>query len=222
MLFHPQKCKVMHLGTNNPLRAYHMETCDGNAHPLEAVDEEKDLGVIIDKDLTFSKHISKQVNKANQVLGAIKHTFSALDNTTFLLLYKSLVRPHLECATVIWNPRYKRDKDALERIQRRATKLLKGLSELSYGERLRALNLPTLEYRRQRADIIETFKILKGLDHAVCDRECKTCGNCLVKNSIYKSTRGHSMKLHAQHHPGIREHFFVSRVTSTWKKPKHC
>ena len=73
-------------------------------------------------------------------------------------------------------------------------------------------------YRRQRADIIEAFKILKGLDHVACDRECETCGNSLFKHSIYKSTRGHSMKLHAQHQPGIREHFFAARVTSTWNK----
>ena len=158
MRFHPLKCKVMHLGSTNPGREYTMMTTDGNEHTLQAVNEEKDLGITIDKKLSFSKHVTNQVNKANKILGAIKHTFANIDSTVFMALYKSIVRPHLEYATVVWSPKFKKDTDALEQVQRRATRLVNGLSHLSYSDRLRSLNLPTLEFRRKRADIIETSK----------------------------------------------------------------
>ncbi|KAK3875236.1 hypothetical protein Pcinc_019878 [Petrolisthes cinctipes] len=88
---------------------------DNTHHHIMETREEKDLGMIVDSGLTFSKHIQTQVNKANSVLGAIKHTFKALDPTAFLTQYKSLVRPNLEYASVIY-------KDALEYVQRRATR----------------------------------------------------------------------------------------------------
>ena len=82
MIFHPQKCKCMHLGNNNPGSQYTMSTSEGQ-HTLEAVDEQKDLGVIIDRKLTFSSHIHTQINKANRILGAIRHTFADMDSDIF-------------------------------------------------------------------------------------------------------------------------------------------
>ena len=89
----------MHLGKNNPNHNY---TMSGNV--LDTVNEEKDLGVIVDDKLNFRKHISTAVKKAQQMLGLIKHTFSCLDETTIPWLYKALVRPHLEYGNVIWSP----------------------------------------------------------------------------------------------------------------------
>ena len=90
------------------------------------------------------------INKANRLLGIIRRSFCALDNTSFTLLYKAIVRPHLEYAATIWNPSKKGYIDDLEEVQRRATKLLQNISHLSYPERLAALSLPALEYRRIR------------------------------------------------------------------------
>ncbi|XP_076044915.1 uncharacterized protein LOC143027514 [Oratosquilla oratoria] len=87
MLFHPKKCKGVHLGNNNPTRRYTMTMPDGTQHTLEEIDE-KDLGVIIDCKLSFSSHVYAQVNKVNKVLGAIRHTFASLDKET-CLLYES-------------------------------------------------------------------------------------------------------------------------------------
>ena len=218
MLFHPLKCKVMHLGHNNPGKKYVMETGNGGYHTLETVDQEKDLGVTVDTKLTFTKHVNSQVNKANQVLGAVKHTFATLDKTNFLLLYKSLVRPQLEYATVVWNPRFKRDKDALEQVQRRATRLVSGLSHLSYQERLLSLGLPTLEFRRRRADVIQAFKIINGIDKINYSRQCQTCGNSLFKPALSRSTRSHNQKLQIQHQPGVRKYFFTARVSLDWNR----
>ena len=148
-----------------------MERLEGGTHTLEKVEEEKDLGVKIDSKLTISKHIQAQVNKANSTLGAIKHTFKTLDKDSFLRLYKGIIRPHLEYASVIWSPRWKKDKNALEQVQRRATRLVHGLSHLSYPQRLARLQLPTLEYWRQRADIIQAFKIIRGFDSVQSERE---------------------------------------------------
>ena len=77
----------------------------------------------------------------------------------FLDLYKTLVRPHLEYAAPIWTPLYEKDSIMLENVQRRATRLVKALSGLTYQERLLELGLPSLEYRRLRADVIEVYKI---------------------------------------------------------------
>ena len=114
------------------------------------VTEEKDLRVPVDRDLSFSNHVQNQMNKANRILGAIKHTFKAIDQESFKHLYSGLVRPHLEYASVAWAPRWKRERDALEQVQRRATRMIPGISHLPYPERLENLQLPTLEYRRKR------------------------------------------------------------------------
>ena len=90
--------------------------------------------------------------------------FSYLDPEMFKNLYKSLVRPHLEYAAVIWAPMYKKDKIAIENVQRRATKLVRSCKDLPYPERLRKLGLPSLEYRRERSDLVQVYKILNDID----------------------------------------------------------
>ena len=142
-----RKCKTLHLGNGNLQLDYQM-----NGHILEHVNDEKDLGVYIGKDLKFHKHTSVAIRKANQVLG-IKKSFNTRDLKTISTLYRTLVRPHLEYGNVIWGPHYRNDIIQVESIQRRATKIIGNLGHLSYGERLRRLKLPSLVYRRKRGDI---------------------------------------------------------------------
>ena len=94
----------------------------------------------------------EKIKKSNRILGLIKRSFSNLDFESFLLLYKSLIRSHLEYAQTVWSPYKKKYIDAIERVQRRATKILPCLKLLSYEERLRKLNLPSLVYKRSRGD----------------------------------------------------------------------
>ena len=122
--------------------------------------EEKDLGIIIDNKLNFQNHINKQVNKANQKLGLINRSFKYMDNDMFLQLFKSLVRSHLEYGSTVWSVANKKEAIIIENVQRRATRLIKEIQHLSYGNRLKHLGLPTLQYRRIRADVVETFKII--------------------------------------------------------------
>ena len=81
------------------------------------------------------------------------------DSRTFIMLYKAMVRPHVEYTNSIWPP-YKKDIEAIEKVQKTATKLIISLKELPYKKRLLQLNLHTLKYRRLRGDMIEVYKII--------------------------------------------------------------
>jgi ribonuclease P/MRP protein subunit RPP40 len=116
----------------------------------------------VDNQLKFDGHIESQVKKANRLLGLIRRSFHYLDNETFCLLYKSLVRPHLEYGHVVYYPRYERQVALLEGVQRRGTKMVSDLRDLPYSERLRRLDLPSLVHRRKRGDLIEAYKYLHG------------------------------------------------------------
>ena len=107
--------------------------------------------------------------------GIIKRSFTYINKVMFLQLYKALVRPHLEYANVIWNPQYKRQSQMIEKVQRRATKVLSKIKEFSYEERLRALNLPCLKFRRIRADLIQAYKIIHGIDNINFDDFLRIC-----------------------------------------------
>ena len=219
MKFHLGKCKVMHLGRNNPCKQYEMTSDDGKQHILEKIDSEKDLGVLIDNQLKFSSHCQLKVNKANSILGCLKHTFKNMTQEIFLLLYKAMIRPHLEYASCVWSPHLKRDQDAIERVQRRATKLVPGIRNLSYTERLKFLQLPTLKHRRERADLIETFRIIKQQHEINTDCRCQNCPNKhMLQLSDSTNTRGHSYKLKVHHATGARGHFFSTRVITDWNK----
>ena len=177
--------------------------------PIEKVDSEKDLGVIIDKDLKFSEDINSKIKIANRNLGLIFRTFTYLDKEMFLNLFKSVVRPHLEYASTVWSPIYKKDKIVIENVQKRATKLVKCVSHLPYSERLRALGLPTLEYRRERADVTQVYKILHDMD--------KMDKNKLFTMSDYPATRVHSLKLFKRRSRfQIRANFFSKIVVDVW------
>ena len=103
-----------------------------NEKELENTLTEKDVGVIFSKNLKFDEHINSVVKKANMITGLIKRSFTYLDKNMFLQLYKALVRPHLEYANVIWHPQYKRQSQMIEKVQRRATKILSELKDYSY------------------------------------------------------------------------------------------
>ena len=118
---------------------------------IDALTSEKDLGlgVTIDQQRKFSDHIQNAVKKANRVLGCLVRTFRHLNKDTFLLLYKAMVRPHLEYASCIWCPHLIKDRDLIEQVQRRATRLVSETKGLPYNSRLKELQLPTFNYRRQ-------------------------------------------------------------------------
>ena len=128
-------------------------------------------------------------------------------------LYTSLVRPYLDCGNVVWHPYLKKDIEMLERVQHRATRIVPGLSKFSYEERLRILDLPTLEYRRNRGDAIEVYKYLHG-KYTVDATE-----NLPRHQTTGMTTRGNDMKLMKRSYNGqIRANVFLggNRVCSAW------
>ena len=105
MNFNFSKCKHLPLGRNSPPRQYTMGS--GNEiHQISSINEENDLGITYTCDFKFRSHIRKIAQKANKVLGIIKRTFKYLEPDIMRLLYISLVRPHLDYASNIWNPIY--------------------------------------------------------------------------------------------------------------------
>ena len=126
------------------------------------VTEEKDLGVWCTSDLKPSLHCRKAAVKASQALGLIRRTFKINSAEMFLFLYKMYVRPLLEYYVQSWSPYLARDINILEKVQRRATKHVYGLNSLPYEGCLEKLQLYSLFCRRQRGDMIETYKILNN------------------------------------------------------------
>ena len=197
------KCKCIHYGKDNPEHVYSI-----GSTPLSVDDTEKDVGVTFDPSLDFRTHISNMISKANTRDGIIKRSFSRLSIQSFKLLYKSLVRPILEYCRVIWYPIFKTNAQEIEKVQRRATKLVHPLRNVSYSERLKSLNLTTLEYRRKRADMLQVFRIANKMDNI----EFK---DFFILNK--NPTRGHKWKIDKPRATtSVRQNSFSHRVVNDW------
>ena len=153
-----KKCKVLSIGRKVDKRYnYGFNVPDIGFVEIDLVESMQDLGVSIEGDLSFQKHIRDKINKAFQMLGIINRNFKQLQKSAFILLYKCLVRSHLEYANTVWNPYRISLVDDIEKVQKRATKMVRGCKNMTYKERLIYLQLPTLKYRRLRGDMIEVF-----------------------------------------------------------------
>ena len=174
--------------------------------------------MVVDEKLNFNQHIEEKITKGNQMLGIIRSTFKFINAEVFSLLYKSMVRPHVEYASVIWSPHTKKYTDMLERLQRRATKLVPELRDLPYEDRLRSLHLPTLQYRRLRNDLIHIYKITHNMIELDTDTHCKKCNHStlMLQRALRSTNRGHSHKYQIHHHPGVRNRFLTTRALSYW------
>ena len=200
MLFNFGKCKCLHTGHRNLNVNYKM----GDT-VLGTTVKEKDLGVTISADMKVSEQCGIAASKGNQILGLIRRNITYKGKKLIIPLYKAIVRPHLEYCIQAWRPYHKKDIDTLERIQRRATKTIPELRDLSYEERLKECGLTTLETRRLRGDQIEVFKILNGYENI--DR------NMFFSLKKDSRTRGHEVKLvKDQCRLDIRKHSFSQRT----------
>lgn len=206
--FNVDKCKILHMGRNNPEVCYTMATGSGNFLLNKCV-EERDLGVVFDQKLEFDKHINETISKSNKMLGIIKRSFTYLDKNTFLVLYKCFVRSYLEYGNIVWHPLFKRQSVVIEKVQRRATKLCKGLSKLSYYDRMQELGLPSLKFRRLRGDLIQAYKIINNILTVDVNYFFQFSASNRTRNSVKKIFINRSRT-------NLRKNCFNNRVARFW------
>ena len=206
MEFNIGKCKVMHIGHGNLKFGYTM-----NGQWLEECDYEKDLGVLIDKNLKSSRQVLGARNKANRMLGFIARNVTYKSKEVVKKLYVAYVRPHLEYCAQAWAPHYRQDLNILEAVQRRATRMVHGLNRLEYKDRLLELNMFSVERRYVRGDMIEVYKMFEGLDDLDINDFFEVVGE--------GRTRGHNRKLKAKYsRVDCRKYFFSLRIVDLWNK----
>ncbi|KAK4831465.1 LOW QUALITY PROTEIN: hypothetical protein QYF61_017713 [Mycteria americana] len=179
MRFKKTKCKVLHLGRGNPQYQYRL-----GAEGIERSPVEKDLG------------------KANCILGCIKRSVARRSREVILPLYSAPVRPHLEYCVQLWSLQYRKDVDLLERVQRRATKMIRGMEHHSYEHRLRELGLFSLQKRRLWGDLITSFQYLKRAYERDGDRlfsrDCSDRTRTTYKEEIFYDEGGETLEQIAQ------------------------
>lgn len=212
MKFNAEKCKVMHFGGTRNLE-FNYSIGD---QVLEVVESEKDLGVIVSKDLKVTQQCCKAASMANRMLGMVKRTFTSRKREVILPLFKSIIRPHLEYCIQSWQPHLSKDVELLEAVQHRATKCIEGMSGLSYDERLRELMLPSLRFRRIRGDLLEMFKMYKGWSGLRFE-------DFFELNKTNSWLRGHEAKIFKKRfNTNIGKFSFCNRSVDEWNRlPSH-
>ena len=203
MPFNTDKCRVLHVGSTNPKEEFALLGAPVTPSPLE-----RDLGVLVAEDFRFSQQCISAEKKAQKILGYVKRVFKHRTRATVMTLYNALVRPLLEYAVQFWSPNLQTDIQRLERVQARATKLVPSIRNFGYKRRLQALGMFTLEQRRLRGLLIETFKILRGFNRVDPDK-------ILVLNK--NATRGHGLKVVAPRYATARFRDFPTvKVCNVW------
>ena len=206
MLFNIEKCVVIHMGNKNSSFDYKL-----GGFKIKSTDVERDLGILIHKNGKVSEQCVMAAKKANQILGMIKRNIKWKNKDNIIRLYKALVRPRLEYCVQAWCPYLIKDIELLENVQRRATKMIDGFRYMNYEERLKETGLTTLTKRRRRGDLIETFKLIKGISQVDYNK--------FFTLSHDSKVRGHTCKLiKNRSRLDIRQKFFSQRVVTSWNQ----
>jgi hypothetical protein len=179
--------------------------------PIAQTSSTRDLGVIIDRGLTFTEHVKKIATEGMKKVKFILRRFKFLSKKALVQLFVTTVRSSLEYSSTVWNPSSKLLSSSMEKVQRTFTKGLRGLSTLSYEKRLENLQLPTLEQRRCLLDQLMLYKISSGT-------------SCLPFDLFFQrppakvlQLRGHSKRLfHPIRCHGMERRLFWIRCLKKW------
>ena len=186
--------------------AYQYFIGDVSVCPVNSI---RDLGIIFDDQLRFDKQASAVSRKANYGLLCVKRAFRRFNLRSFTTLYKTMVRPVVEYCSSVWYPTRKSDSLLIEKVQRRASKFVPYLKYLPYERRLSSLSLPSLQFRRDRMDLVNTFCIIKGIDHVSWED--------FFEFGHYPSTRQNSLKLYQPRvSRKVGQSSFVNRSVKSW------
>ena len=181
-----------------------------NSSALTSVSMIRDLGVTVSDNGCVSQQCLNVTAKARRLTGVMLRTFTSHRRKVIVPLFKSIIRPLVEYATPVWNPCLKKDIAEIEQVQRKVTKYIRGIGQLSYEDRLHSLDLPKLETRRTYFDLLELYKIIHNLTRSQCRN--------LISLSELR-TRGYQCKLKASLPPArlqVRRHFLLERALPQW------
>ena len=209
MSFNTDKCKILHVGRNNPAYSYSM-----NGIPLVVTEQERDIGVIISNNLRPSAQCAEAVRRASGILTQVSRSFLYRDKKIFLQLYKQFIRCHLEFAIPAWAPWTVADMEMMEKVQKRAINMIAGLQGRTYEEKLRELGMSTLHERRVKYDMVQTYKIIMGIDKVDYSIWFSLVGqtqHMLTRNTSYAKNI-----ISYRPRTEIRKNFFSNRVVRTW------
>ena len=213
------KCKCMHVQgrgrgeSKKSSRESRMVDTTSTLHVLTTTELERDLGVLVATNCKWHEQVAAAVAKANRVFGMLKRTFTSRSPKLWRGLWLQYIRPHVEFATQVWSPQFKGDIDEIEKVQRRVTKHISSYQRITYEERLKRLELRTLEKRRLRGDLIQQYKIAHSIDHVKFEPPQPRADT---------RTRGHDQRLAEPRHKGIfisqRQHSFTCRIVKPWNE----
>ena len=176
---------------------------------ISTVDSVADLGVIVDVDLRFKKHINIIVQKANKRSALIKRSFISKKTSNLVRSFKTYVRPLLEYSSTAWSPSYITYINQIESVQRHFTKFLPNCKYLSYAPRLTTLKLQSLEHRWMIADLVMRCNIIH-------DNNCLNPQTFFIRN-FSAISRGHPVRISVHLATlNVRQHFYATRVTPIW------
>ena len=204
MTFNVSKCKIMHVGNNNLKNDYELF-----GQSITKVNQINDLGAVISDNLKTSSHWISQVSKSNKLIGLISRSFEFKNINNILMLYKSLIRPHIEQYTQFLYPYLQTDINRIEKVQRNVTRLIPNYKFLEYEERLNLTGLQSLEKRRIRTDLILVYKILNGLTDMANFNGFEEVNNNTRNN-------GNKIKSIFKFKKNSYKNFFFNRVPGAW------
>jgi hypothetical protein len=191
-----------------------MTLVEVNQAILALVDEEVDVGITVHSSLKPTRHCEKAANTAMSVLKLIERNFHYRDRHVFVNLYKQYIRPHLEFSSPAWCPWNRGDIEKLESVQKRAVKMVAGLSSQGYKERCSELGLKTLEERRKDQDMNQVFGIMTGKGN-IDYREIFERAD-VREGARTRQSEGVLNLKQPISRTEIRRNSFASRVVSSW------
>jgi hypothetical protein len=205
-----EKTFILYLGHNNSKKTYFL-----NESALTETDCVRDLGVLIDPKLSFTDHIQKIVKNAYFTCHQMLKALNVRKLQTYILIYKSYIRPHLEYATEVWNPSKKEHIQKIEKVQKFFTRIILkrcGIVSMPYDQRLKVCGLQKLENRRKVNDLVSTFKILKKHTHLIAN-QFFTIAKRSLRKPLLLQNRKYTTK---------SKNNFFNRVINSWNSlPKN-